>query len=230
MHTLRNDTNGLRRLGGAAALYLASTYVAAMVYFLVVIDYPSVVDPLDKIDLFARHLTGLQLTYLAIYVVFGVVLMALAWALHERLAAAASATMRLATGLALVWGGVLVASGMAMNAGMETVVALHGADPARAATVWLAIESVTSGMSGAKGELLGGLWTLLVSWVAWRSRRLPAALNLVGALAGTAGVVSTVPGLTDLVAVFGLTQLAWFVGLGVVMLRRPARQGGADDA
>jgi hypothetical protein len=221
MHPLGHDTNGLRRLGGAAALYLAVAYLVAAMYFLVVVDFPSLVDPLDKVELFARHLTGLQLAYLAIYVVFGVVLMALAWALHERLADAAPSTMRLATGIALVWGGVLIASGMAMNAGMETVVALHGTDPAGAATVWLAVESVTSGMSGGNGELLGGLWTLLVSWAAWRSRRLPRPLNVVGALAGTAGVLSTVPGLTDLVAVFGLTQLVWFVWLGVVMLRRP---------
>ena len=230
MHTLQHDTNGLRRLGGAAALYLAVAYLAAAVYFLLVVDYPNVVDPLDKIDLFARHLTGLQLAYLAIYVVFGLVLMTLAWALHDRLAGAAPATMRFATGIALVWGGVLIASGMAMNAGMETVVALHGTDPARAATVWLAVESVTSGMSGGNGELLGGLWTLLVSWAAWRSRRLPRALNVVGALAGAAGVVSTVPGLSELVAAFGVTQLAWFVGLGVVLLRSPAGQVGTADA
>ena len=230
MHTLQHDPNGLRRLGGAAALYLAVAYLAAVVYFLVIVDFPSLVDPRDKVDLFARHLTGLQLAYLAIYVVFGVVLMTLAWALHDRLASAAPATMRFATGIALVWGGLLIASGMAMNAGMETVVALHGTDPAGAATVWLAVESVTSGMSGGKGELLGGLWTLLVSWAAWRSRRLPRALNVVGALAGAAGVASTVPGLGDLVAVFGLTQLVWFVWLGVVLLRRPAGQVDTADA
>jgi hypothetical protein len=224
MHTLHQHTNGLRRLGGAAALYLAVAYLAAVAYFLVVVDFPSLVDPLDKVDLFARHLTGLQLAYLAIYVVFGLVLMTLAWALHDRLAGAAPATMRFATGIALVWGGLLIASGMAMNAGMETVVALHDADPAGAATAWLAIESVTSGMSGGKGELLGGLWTLLVTWAAWRSRQLPRALNVVGTLAGAVGVASTVPGLNDLVAVFGLTQLAWFVWLGVVLLRSPAGQ------
>lgn len=221
MHTLQHDSNGLRRLGGAAALYLAASYLVAAAYFLVVVDFPSLVDPLDKVELFARHLTGLQLAYLAIYVVFGLVLMTLAWALHDRLAGAAPATMRFATGVALVWGGVLIASGMAMNAGMETVVALYQADPAGAATVWLAVESMTSGMSGGNGELLGGLWTLLVSWAAWRSRRLPFVLNMVGALAGALGVLSSVPGLTDLVAAFGLTQLVWFVGVGVVLLRRP---------
>ncbi len=230
MHELRHVANGLRRWGGASALYLATAYLAAMAYFLVVVDYPGTTDPHDKVALFAQNLIGLQLAYLAIYVVFGVGAMVLAWALHERLAASAPSAMRLATGVALVWGGVLIASGLALNAGMETVVGLHADEPERAATVWLAVEAVTSGMSGGQGEVLGGLWTLLVSGVAWRSRGLPQALSVVGGLAGTAGVLSTVPGLGDLVAVFALGQLAWFVGLGVVLVRRPPERAGTAGA
>lgn len=91
---------------------------------------------------------------------------------------------------------------------------------AQAATVWIAIEALTSGMTGANGELLGGLWTLLVSVAAHRASALPRAVVAIGVLAGAAGVASTVPGLASLVGVFALAQLVWFVGLGVV-LRRP---------
>ena len=205
----------------AAAFYLALAYLAGMTYFLLVVDYPSISDPLDKVALFAQHLRGLQLTYLAIYVVFGLALIALTVALHDRLAAAAPRTMRAASTVAFVWAGVLIAGGMATNLGMETVVALHADDPAQAGTVWIAIEALTSGMTGANGELLGGLWTLLVSLVAHRARALPKTVVALGLLAGTAGIASTVPGLAVLVGVFALAQLAWFVGLGVA-LRRPA--------
>jgi hypothetical protein len=108
------------------------------------------------------------------------VLVVLAWTLHARLRAAAPTTMRVATSVALVWAGVLIAGGMATNLGMETVVALHADDPARAATVWLAIETITSGMTGANGELLGGLWTLLVSLAARRARALPGRSSSSG--------------------------------------------------
>jgi hypothetical protein len=206
--------------GSAAALYLAAAYVAGIVYFLVGIGYPSIVEPLDKIALFARHLRGLQVAYLGIYVVFGFVLMVLAWALHGRLQAAAPDTMRVATSVAIVWAGLLVAGGMVTNVGMETVVALHAADPTQAATAWLAIETVATGLTGGNGEVLGGLWTLLVGVAAWRGRSLPVPLIVLGMVAGVAGVASALPGLTVLVAAFGLTQLLWFVGLGVVLLRR----------
>ena len=212
-----------RALGAAAAFYLAAAYVAGIAYFLFAVDYPSVTDPLDKIALFAEHLRGLQLAYLAIYVVFGVVLMVLAWTLHARLRRVAPTPMRLATSIAIVWAGVLIAGGMITNLGMETVVALHATDPLQAATVWRAVETVTSGMTGGNGELLGGLWTLLVSVVAWRGRAFPVPVVAVGLFAGVAGVLSTVPGLDALVAVFGLAQLVWFVGLGVVLGRRPPR-------
>ncbi|MEX2534348.1 MAG: DUF4386 family protein [Trueperaceae bacterium] len=209
----------VRASGGAAALYLATAYVAGIAYFLVGVDFPSVVDPLDKIELFARHLRGLQVAYLGIYVVFGFVLIGLAWSLHRRLERAAPTTMRVATSVAIVWAGLLVAGGMVTNVGMETVVALHADDASQAVAVWLAIEAVTSGMTGGNGEILGGLWTLLVSWAAWRGRLLPVAMIVIGAIAGVAGLVSAFPGFDALVAAFGLTQLVWFVGLAVVLFR-----------
>lgn len=214
-----------RALGAAAAFYLAGAYLAGVAYFLLAVDFPSLRDPLDKIALFAQHLRGLQLTYLAIYVIFGVVLVVLAWTLHARLRAAAPTTMRVATSIALVWAGVLIAGGMVTNLGMETVVALHADDPDLAATAWLTIEAITAGMTGANGELLGGLWTLLVSLAAWRARALPMPVVALGLLAGAAGVLSTVPGLAVLVAAFGLAQLVWFVGVGLAILRTPNTRG-----
>jgi hypothetical protein len=65
-----------------------------------------------------------------------------------------------------------------------------------------------------------GLGTLLVGVAAWRGRSLPVPLIVLGMAAGVVGVASALPGLTVLVAAFGLTQLLWFVGLGVVLLRR----------
>ena len=40
--------------------------------------------------------------------------------------------------------------------------------------------------------------------------------NFVGAI----GIISTIPGLSDLAGVFGLTQILWFVWVGIVLLRR----------
>lgn len=81
------------------------------------------------------------------------------------------------------------------------------------------IETVVSGLGNGNGEILGGLWVLLVSVAALRTGGLPRGLNVLGLLVGAVGIISLVPGLTDLLTgVFGLSQIIWFVWLGIVLL------------
>ena len=85
---------------------------------------------------------------------------------------------------------------------------------------WQGIESVANGLGNANGEILGGFFALLVSLAALRFGGLPKGLNLLGLLVGTVGIISIIPGLTDLmVGIFGLSQIVWFVWLGIVLLR-----------
>ena len=91
-------------------------------------------------------------------------------------------------------------------------------------SAWQAIEPVAQGLGGSGGELLGGLWVLLVSVAALRTGELPKALDWLGVAIGAAGVLSVVPALRDLAYGFGLLQIVWFVWLGIVMLRATSRQ------
>jgi hypothetical protein len=124
----------------------------------------------------------------------------------------------MAAAFGLIWAGLVIASGMVHNAGLGTIVDLYGQDPAQAAMVWLAIDSVSLGLGG-EVEIVGGLWILLVSWAALRAGELPRALNYLGVAIGVVGILSAVPGLQLLNGVFGLSQIVWFVWLGIVMLR-----------
>jgi len=221
-------TNSARRASGFAALYLAAALVAAMLYFLVGTNMPSVTDPTEQVDLLVDHQLGLHLMYLIAYVAFGLVLAVLALGLHERLAAIAPATSRVASVVGLIWAGVLVASGMVFIVGMNSVVDLQGTDPAGAVTAWQAIYPVKLGLGGAGGEVLGGTWVLLVSLVALRGLALPTWLSWFGLIAGAAGIISAVPGLAAVAVVFGLLIIVWFVGLGVTLLRE--HPANVDDA
>ena len=106
---------------------------------------------------------------------------------------------------------------MIFNAGMGAVVGLHATDPARAVAAWQAIEPVAQGLGGSGGELLGGLWVLLVSVAALRTGGLPRAANWLGVAIGALGIASVVPGLRDLAYGFGILQIVWFVWLGIAM-------------
>jgi hypothetical protein len=209
----------LQKFGGFAALYLAIAYLIGIVLFLVVLDYPSITDPAQKVALLIEKQMVIFSTNLLMYVFFGVFLIVLSLALYDRLKSGAPAIMQVATAIGIIWAGSLIASGMVLNAGISPVVALYAKDPAQAALTWQVIESVASGLGNGNGEILGGLLTLLVSLAALRAGGLPKGLNILGFLVGAVGIISIFPGLTDLTGVFGLSQIIWFVWLGIVLLR-----------
>jgi hypothetical protein len=209
----------LQKFGGFAALYLAVAYLVGLVLFIAVLDYPSITDPAQKVALLVEKQMVIFSTNLLMYVFFGVFLIVLSLALYDRLKAGAPALMQVATAIGIVWAGSLIASGMVANAGIAPAVALYAKDPAQAALTWQTIESVASGLGNGNGEILGGLLTLLVSLAALRAGGLPKGLNVLGLLVGAVGCASILPGLADLAAVFGLSQIIWFVWLAIVLLR-----------
>ena len=219
-----------QRVGGLAALYLAAAYLVAMPFFLLFVKYDSLMDPAAKVATLVRDHGSMQVMYLVTYVVFGLVLAVLALTVYERMKDGAPTLALAATAVGLIWAVVLVASGMIFNAGMAAVVGLHSTDPAQAVAAWQAIEPVADGLGGSGGELLGGLWVLLISVAALRTARLPKALDWLGVVIGAAGVLSVVPGLHALGLGFGMLQIAWFVWLGVVLLRTPVRQAAPAPA
>lgn len=209
----------LQRSGGLAALYLAVAYLVGLVLFIVVLDYVNIADPAQKVALIVEQQRVIFATDLLIYVFFGILLATLALALYDRLKAGAPALMQVATVVGVIWAGSLVASGMISNAGLEPTAALYAVDPAQAALTWQGVEIVADGIGNGNGEILGGVWMLLVSLAALRSGGLPKGVCILGLLTGVVGIVSLLPGLTDLVALFGLSQLVWYAWVGIVLLR-----------
>ena len=118
--------------------------------------------------------------HLVTYVVFGIVLAVLALSLYRRLKSSAPVLVQAATAVGLLWAFVLVASGMVFNAGMAAAVDLYSTEPGRAVSLWQAVEPVAQGLGGSGGEILGGLWVLLVSVAVLKGRSLAQAARLAG--------------------------------------------------
>jgi hypothetical protein len=211
-----------QKLGGFAAFYLAAAYIIGIALFLVVLDYPSITDPAQKVSLLIEQQGVIFWTNLLMYVFFGILLVPLALALYDLLKPGAPALAQFATVIGIIWAGSLVASGMIANAGIAPVVALYAKDPAQAALTWQTIEAVASGIGNGNGEILGGVWALLISLAALRTNRLPKILNYLGLLVGAVGIASVFPGLTDLVGLFGISQIIWYIWLGIRLLRKTA--------
>ena len=221
----------LQKSGGIAALYMAAAHSIGIVIFIVILDVLSITDLAQKLAMNIEKQTVIFSTNLLMYVFFGFALIVLSLALYDRMKSGAPALMQVATAIGIVWAGSLIASGMAANAGLATIVALYAKDPTQAALTFQAIESITNGLGNANGEILGGPLTLLVSLAAMRTGGLPKGLNILGVLVGAVGIITIIPALNALVAVFGLGQIIWFVWLGIAMLRsNPSTVAQKTDA
>jgi len=222
MDALTRDDAKRQKAGGMAALYLALALLAAMPYFLLVVDYLGATTAADKVALIIGNYASMYAMYLATYVFFGIALGVLTFALYDRLRAHAPATMRVAAAIGLLWSFALVTTGMIYTYGMTTIVELAKTDPEQARLAWQAIEPVALGLGGAGGEVLGGLWVLLVSWVALRGGALPRPLGWLGAVVGVVGLASVAPPLHDAAMAFGLLQIVWLVWVGVTLVTTKA--------
>jgi len=208
----------LQKLGGIAALIEAALYVTGFALFLTVLDPSGYEGYAQKVEFLADNQVASFIANLLIYVVFGVVLVVLVLALHAQLKNGSPAIMQTATVFGLIWAGLVIASGMIANIGSSTVVDLFSENQDQAVSLWLAIMTVQEALGGGN-EIVGGLWVLLLSWAALRTGKLPKVLNYLGVLVGLAGILTVVPAFDVLTDVFGLSQIAWFAWLGIVMLR-----------
>jgi hypothetical protein len=208
--------NRLQKLGGVAALVEASLYISIFLFFGAYWQYPAEAGIAEKLVYLAQQKVPLYLVYLFGYVVFGAALVVLVLAVHERLKVGSPVLTRAASVFGLLWAGLVIAAGMIANVGLMTAVGLAAKDPDRAFSLYATINVVVEGIGGGN-EIVGGLWVLLLS-IAALGNGFPRALVGLGLLVGTAGVATVVP-LESIKEIFGLSQIVWFVWLGVVLLR-----------
>jgi hypothetical protein len=117
---------------------------------------------------------------------------------------------------------VIIATGMITNIAYATVSDLQGTDPEMASTVWAGLDAVANGLGGGN-EVLGGIWVLGISIVALRERLFARWINYLGVVMGVSALVTIVPALEDVGAVFGLGLIVWFVAVGITLIKDRGR-------
>jgi len=217
--------NNLQKMGGIAALIGAATNLLAIGVFLTLLAPKGYgfedLDPGRTVAFFADNQALMSLWYQIQFLVFGVCLIFLSLALYERLKAGSPALAQAVTTFGLIWAVLVIVIGTLSINNLSTVVKLYGENPAQAATVWLTLKSVETGLGGGVGEtIVNALWFLLLSWAALRAREFPRVLNYLGVVIGVVGILSVVLASVDLMSVYGLGLIIWFVWLGIAMLRR----------
>ena len=214
----------LLKMGGIAALIGAATNLMAIVTFITLgpKGFGSS-DPGQVVAFLANNQVFMRVFDIISYLVFGVSLIILSLALYERLKAGSSdALAQAVTAFGLIYAVVVLVVGTLEISNLNTVAKLYGENPAQAATVWLTLNSVASGLGGGGGEtLVNALWILLLSWVSLQARELPRVFNYLGLVIGVAGILTVLlTSFLPMAVVYGLGLIIWLAWLGIVMLRK----------
>ena len=210
-----------QKVGGMAALVAAGTFLFGIVLFVTALTDYTTGDPTPKesVAFLVDNQAALYIWNLVIFIIFGIALVPVVLALRERLKTRSPGLAQAAGAFGLIWAGLVLAAGMVSNIAIGTVADLYDTDPVGAEPVWSALDSVQNGLGGGN-EIAGGVWVLLVSWAALKTTALPRALNYLGIVAGAAGLVTVVPALEAVGAVFGIGLIVWFVWVGVILLKQ----------
>jgi hypothetical protein len=222
----------LQKAGGIAALICAGTYILAM--GLVATLLTPMLDsalPYDQfIAFYLPHQSLVFVWHFSMYLVNGTCLALLALAMYRRLQLGTPTLALVAACFGLFWTGLVFASGFITLYGWETIGRLSTTDPSQAALLRLVVYTITTGID-TSDRFLGCLWVLLTSWAALRTSQLPRPLNYLGLVIGIAGIVSSIaPALNELGFAFGVGVIVWWIGVGIVMLRKASDEAARQPA
>lgn len=159
------------------------------------------------------HKLGLQIWYMVIYIVFALLLLIIIPIIKDRLTP--SKTSKLSAVFGTIWASFLLASGFIFVVGIESVSAFELSLDTQI-TIWSAIGILQNALGGGT-ELLGGFWVFLIGCNVTKEGKFKKIFKAFSLFLGLLGIVSIFPFLFDLVSLFGVLQIVWFVMLAVFL-------------
>lgn len=210
----------LQKIGGICAIVEAFIYITAFIIYGGILVYPnanaSIEEELNFLD---DHHLILSTLNLISYVLFGILLAVLVQAIHQRLKYYSPNFSKLASVFGIIWVGLVIASGMISNIGLNSVIEIGTIDPEKAMLIWSSVSIISEGLGGGN-EIVGGIWVLLLSIIALKGQLFSRPLIFLGILVGIAGILTVYP-LEIFTEIFGISQIVWFLWLGIFMIRNP---------
>lgn len=213
----------LRHIGGIAALVCAGTYIfgfALLVTVLAPLGFGTgEVDAGSVVDFLQTGQALLIAWNTGIYIVNALALALLVVALAARLRPLSSDWSLVVLAFGLMWCTLVLGAGMIANVATESTAALSETDPSAAARTWEILHAVELGLGGGN-EIAGGVWIFCVSLAGMMHGAFGRLVAGLGLLTGLGGLLTILPPLGETPgAVFGLGAIAWFIAVGVTLLR-----------
>ncbi|WP_298518901.1 DUF4386 family protein [uncultured Kordia sp.] len=214
------DSKRLQKIGGVSAIAEAFIYIIAFIFYGGILVFPDAnASALDEVHFLSDNYFILSILNLMSYVLFGILLVVLVLAIYKRFKNYAADFSKVIAAFGMIWVVLVIASGMISNIGLHHVVETGMKAPEDAMLVWSSISIVTEGLGGGN-EIVGGIWVLLISIVSLKGKLFSKPLSFLGIVVGIAGILTVYP-LDIFTEIFGISQIVWFMWIGIVMIRKP---------
>ncbi|WP_370979136.1 hypothetical protein [Agaribacterium sp. ZY112] len=202
-------------IAAKACIALGLIYIVAFMYYGLFWSFPHEHSAELVMVFYQEQALSFTLISLLMYTFFACVLVLTALGLYQRLYQGAEALTCVATVFALIWAALLIATGFIAQIGLRTVLDISHTDAEQALDLWRILSTLIESLGGGN-ELVGGLWGVLISLAALRAKLFTKALNYLGLFVGVAGIATLYPAQV-LTEIFGISQIIWFIWLGLAM-------------
>ncbi|NQZ85380.1 MAG: DUF4386 family protein [Nanoarchaeales archaeon] len=206
----------LEIMGGISSIYLGLAYIIGILFYTLILN----INPAhNKLETLINNQLEFHIITLIIYIFFGLFLIIFSLSLHQTLKKHYPNIINFTTILGIFWAFIIMISGLIQNVGAKKVIEIYQTNPELAISTWTTLQIIQDALGGGT-EIIGGIWILLISIVALKSKTFPKPLNYLGIIIGIAGISSEVPMFSELGGmIFGLTQIIWFIWLGIILIK-----------
>lgn len=213
----------LQQFGGIAAILEALIYITAFIFYGGILVFPeATASAQEELNFLSNNYTTLSSLNLISYVLFGILLVVLVAAIYERFKSYSIHFSKIIAAFGMVWVVLVIASGMISNIGLNHVVEMGAKNPEDTMLIWSSVSIITEGLGGGN-EIVGGIWVLLISILSLKGKLFSIPLTILGCIVGIAGILTVYP-LDIFTEIFGISQIIWFVWIGIEILRTPVIQ------
>lgn len=210
--------NSLRMAGATSALLMAFIYLLGFAIFFLALDPGRDLTRDESIQFLNENRLIVLPTMFVLYVLAGFNLLILVQSLAGEVKDRVPWQSQTALIIGSIWCVMVIVAGFVYLTGMQAVFSLYPENAEQALALALMVNTVFESLGGGN-ELIGGVWTVLISCLLLNVTPDYKILHFFGIVVGIAGVVSIVPILAEAATLFGLGQIFWFIGLGVRFLK-----------
>lgn len=200
-----------KKLAAVSAVYGGLSYIGGIFVYLQLLKYDSVSTPSEQLAIIGNNPVLVHITTLHIYILFSFGIILLATYLYLKLKDQQPALGLLSLISGVVWSTLLIASGF-ISMGV-TAILMNGTAVSELTSAWQAIDIVSNALGGGN-ELIGGVFTGLLSLALYKARYSSLVTSLLGAVVFVGGIISALPYLADVgIGIFVVSQILWFFSL-----------------